>query len=131
MVAAVESVPILAGRVFKVTVPDSETPVTAPYVTVYPGDGADVQRRMGAGRQVSQVRFTLHLVGVSSDQVQAITSLVKAKFVTNGVMRPPVVAGTRQSQGWWSTPAPVASTTGMVPQMTYQVIQLGWDAEPA
>lgn len=128
--AVIEQVPALAGRTF-VTKTDDGAPLVGQYAVIHPSDGSDDTDRLAAPPVVTHPSFTLHIVGASANQVQVLTGLVKAQFTVAGFIVPPVVAGRVNSGGKWSSPLPLQTDTDVSPSLVYQVIELGWDSEPA
>lgn len=126
--ARIETVPIVASKTFKSIVPHGTEP---PYVVLHSSDGVDTQERFTGGRNVMHPRFTLHIVGESADQVETITGLIKATFIANGFGIPLTVAGETCDALWWDAPMPIQVDSDPLPQIIYQVIEVGWDARPS
>lgn len=132
--ARIETVPIVASKTFKsiaqYPAPNELVKVTAPYIVIHGSDGVDTQERFTGGRTTMHPRFTLWIVGEDADQVEVITGLVKAKFILNGFGIPLSVAGETCDALWWDAPIPIQVDSDPLPQIIYQVIEIGWDARP-
>lgn len=129
--ARAETLVALASKTFVTVTEPVGTKIAAPYLVIHPSDGVDVATRVTGPRVAENPMFTLHIVGSSANQVQIITGLLKALFVVNGFMVPPVVAGRRARAGYWRSPIPIQTDTDVTPALIYQVIELGWVSEPA
>ena len=105
--------------------------VTPPLLVIYPADGIDTQERLTGPSSTQHPRFTLHIAGTSYDQVAEVTGLLKAKFIdVDGYGIPPAIEGWATSDVTWSAPVPIQEDTDVTPSVLYQVIELGFDAEP-
>lgn len=133
--ARVQTVPILAAKTFKsiaqYPAPNELVKVEPPYCVIHGSDGVDTQERFTGGRLTMHPRFTLHIVGNTVDQVETITGLLKNVFIANGFGIPLTVAGETCEGLWWSAPQPIQVDSDPLPQIIYQVIEIGWDARPA
>lgn len=127
MKARIQTVPVVASKTFKSVVKHGTEP---PYVVIHAADGADVQGRFTGGRTTMNPRFTLHIVGETADQVEVVTGLVKAKFIADGFGIPLDVPGETCRSLWWSSPIPIQVSTDPLPQIIFQVVEIGWTAEP-
>lgn len=127
--ARIETVTVLGVplKTFKSVAPHG---TARPYVIIHSADGEDSQERFTGGRTTMHPRFTLHVVGDTADQVETITGALKAKFVQNGFGIPLVIAGESCDGLWWSSPVPLQVDSDPLPQIVYQVIELGWTADP-
>jgi hypothetical protein len=128
--ALIELVPALAGKTWVTRAPTGPV-LPAQYCIVHPAAGADEAGRFMGPQTVEHPEFTLHIVGATADQVQALIDLVKAKFVVNGFMTPPTVSGRRNWAGYWRSPLPIQTDNTVTPPLLFAVIQLGWTSEPA
>lgn len=126
--ARIQTYPLVATKTFKSIVDHGTLP---PYVVIHGAPGTDTQERFTGGRTTSNPRYTLHLVGVDADQVEVMTDRLKAKFIANGLGIPLSVPGETCRSLWWSAPVPIQVSTDPLPQMAWQVVELGWTAEPA
>jgi len=126
--ARIETVPALATKTFKTVVTHG---TTAPYCVIHGAAGEDSQERLAGPASTMHPRYTLHIVGTTADQVEVITDLVKAKFILNGYGIPLAVAGETCSGLWWSVPGPPVAQSDPQPAIVYQVVELGWTADPA
>lgn len=124
--ARIETVPTVASKTFKSVAPRK---TAFPYVIIHSADGVDTQERFTGGRTTMHPRFTLHIVGETADQVETVTGLVKAKFIANGFGIPLTVAGETCDGLWWSAPIPLQVDEDPLPQIVYQVIEVGWSAD--
>lgn len=133
VLAKIREIPALASKTYAAIVPkDARGALPArPFVVVYPADGIDTQERFTGPRSTQHPRFTLHIVGSSYDNVATVTALVKAKFVVGGFGFAPAVEGEYTYGLRWDTPVPVQVDTDVVPPVPYQVIELGFNADPA
>lgn len=136
VVTTIKTVPILASAVYVTEAPKPTAPATVlplPYVIVHPADGVDEQARFTGPDTIQSPEVTLHIVGESANQVQVVTSLVRAKFQpsTSGFVIPPTVSGRRNRDAYWRAPTPIQSDRDVTPHLIYQVIELGWVSEPA
>lgn len=132
VLAKIREITALTSKTYAAVVPkDSNGNLPArPFVVVYPADGIDTQERFTGPRRTQHPRFTLHIVGSSYDNVATVTALVKAKFVTGGFGFAPTVAGEYTTALTWDSPVPIQVDTDVVPPVPYQVIELGFTAEP-
>lgn len=128
--AKLQNVAAFASNTF-VTVVPSDNIVRTQYALIHPSEGTDEQTRVSGPPVTTHPRFTLHVVGSSAESVQRNTALVKAQFLTDGFIVPPVVSGRRNSNGWWSSPIPIQVDSDVTPPLVYQVIELGWTSDPA
>lgn len=134
VVAKVQSVPSLATSTYVTLVPKPVVPATVlplPYVIVHPSDGDDEATRFTGPPVTTNPMFTFHVVGGSAESVQVVTGLVKAKFLVDGFIIPPVVAGRSNRDGYWRSPIPLQIDRDVTPALVYQVIELGWVSDPA
>lgn len=133
VVAIIQTVPALTTATYVTKAPKPDPPATLPlpYVIVHPSDGIDEATRYTAPPTTEHPEFTLHIVGGSANQSQVITGLIKAKFLVNGFIVPPVVTGRRNRSGYWRSPLPIQTDTDVTPSLVFQVIELGWTSEPA
>lgn len=131
--AKIQEVPALASKTYTGRAPrDAQGKLpAAPFVVIHPADGIDGADRLTGPRSVQNPRFTLHVVGSSSDNVQTITAAVKAKFVVNGFGVAPDVPGEVTSRLTWSSPIPIQWDLDVNPPIPYQVIELSFTSEPA
>lgn len=127
VVARIKEVPQLANAVFKTVAPHGQV---KPYVIVHPASGLDTQERFTGPKSTMHPRFTLHVVGSTPDEVESVTDRVKAKFIVQGFGVPMVVAGESCRGLWWEAPTPIQVQTDPQPTVIYQVVELGWDADP-
>lgn len=132
--ARIETVPIVATKTFKSIArypePNQLVKVSPPYVVIHGSDGEDTAERLAGGRLTMHPRYTLHIVGETADQVEVVTGLIKAVFIQNGFGIPLAVAGETCESLWWSAPIPIQVDGDPQPQIAYQVIELGWNADP-
>lgn len=133
VLAKIREIPALASKTYAVIVPkDAAGNLPArPFVVVYPADGVDTQERFTGPRSVQHPRFTLHIVGSSYENVATVAGLVEAQFVSGGFGVAPVVAGAHTWGLTWEAPIPVQLDTDVVPPVPYQVIEVGFNVEPA
>lgn len=129
--AALEAVPGLAGKVFVSFTTPVGTVVNPPYVLIHPSAGTDTADRLTGPNQIQNPQFTLHLVGANPESTQIVFDNVKTAFVQGGIMTPPVVAGRRNSAGYFRNPLPIQISDAVTPPMTYAVVELGWQSEAA
>lgn len=130
----IQSVPIVATATYVTTAPKPAVPNTVlprPYVVIHPKDGIPEQEQYTGPRIVEHPEFTLHIVGDSANSVQVVLELIKAKFVVNGFVIPPTVAGRRQRSGYWQMPTPLQTDNDATPPLVFAVIELGWTSVPA
>jgi hypothetical protein len=131
--ARIQEVPALASKTYVGVAPktaDGKLPA-APFIVIYPADGIDTQERFTGPRSRQHPRFTVHVVGASYENVQAVTALVKAKFVVNGFGVPPAIGGEFTSALRWESPLPIQYDTDVYPSIPYQVIEISFNAEPS
>lgn len=131
VIALIQSVPALAGAKTFPTIAPTGPQLTMPYCVVHASDGSDEATRLTGPAVTEHPAFTLHIVGSSANQAQILCGLVKPKFVVGGFFIPPTVSGRRNSGGYWRSPIPLQSDTDVSPPLVYQVIELGWDSDPA
>jgi len=130
VVAIIESVPILASGVTVTFWPSNKPPATPPWVIVHPAEGNDDSDRLTAPGGTSHPSFTLHIVGSQASQVQTVTGLVKAKFVDGrDVFTPPTITGRLNQGGYWNAPIPIQIDDSVIPNLAYQVIEMGWESQ--
>jgi hypothetical protein len=130
VVAKIQTVAAFATNTFPTVVP-SDNLVRSQYALVHPSDGVDEQTRISGPPTTTHPRFTLHIVGSTAESVQRNVALIKAQFVVDGFVVPPLVVGRRNYDGFWSSPIPLQVDTDANPALVYQVIELGWTSEPA
>jgi hypothetical protein len=133
VVARIRAIPDLASRTHLARAPkdvNGNLPAT-PLAIVYPADGTDTVERLAGPARHQHPRFTLHLVGSSYNNVAAITQAVKAQFIdADGWAIPLEAPGWMISNLTWSSPIPIQVDTDTTPPVFYQVIELGFDADP-
>jgi hypothetical protein len=133
--ALIEQVPALAAQTFVsrpiYPPPNQETKVTTPYVVIHPADGADSATRLTGPVVTEKPRYTVHMVGNSTNQVQVLTGLLKDLLVPNGRGVIPQVTGRHNTRLSWSAPIPIQTETTENPPLVYQVLELGWTSNPA
>lgn len=131
--AIIQTVPALVTATYVTTAPKPVPPATLPlpYAVVHPSDGIPAATRFSGPPITEHPEFTLHIVGASANQVQIVTGLIKAKFLVNGFIIPPAVAGRRNHSGYWRSPMPIQTDSDVTPALIFQVIELGWTSEPA
>lgn len=134
VLARIREIPALASKTYALIAPkdaNGKLPA-APFVVAHPADGIDTQERFTGPRSTQHPRFTLHVVGSSYDNVATVTALIKAKFVdAHGFGIPPVITGWACRSLVWSSPLPVQVDNDIVPPVPYQVIELGFTADPS
>lgn len=132
--ALAKTVPAFAAKTFvSVAKRDDVTGALpkSPYLVIHPSDGSDQSTRL-AGPDVSQrPRFTLHVVGGSYGQVAAGTAMIKEKFIPGGIGHIFTIPGELCGRLWWSAPIPIQIDNDITPPLIYQVIEVGFDADPA
>lgn len=105
--------------------------VTPPLLVIYAADGIDTQERLTGPNSTQHPRFTLHIAGTSYSQVAEVTGLLKAKFIdAYGYGIPPAIPGWVTSDVTWDAPIPIQEDADTQPSVLYQVIELGFDADP-
>lgn len=129
--STIQQVPILSTTTFVGPVPQTVSPLPGVYCLIWPADGIDEAQRFTGPATVGNPSFTLHIVGATADQVQVITGLVKAQFVTGGIFHPPTVTGRTGRAGYWNAPTPIQSDTTVSPVLVYAVVELGWQSVPS
>lgn len=131
--ARIEEIPALASRTRLGIAPRNAdgSLATVPLVLIHPAGGIDEADRLTGPRSVQRPRFTLHIVGSSTDNVETIRDLVKAKFVVNGYGAPPAVSGEVTSNLTWEEPTPIQWDFDITPPAPYAVVELAFTAEPA
>lgn len=130
VLAKLQAVPSLASATF-VTIVPADNIVRTQYALIHPSEGTDEQIRLSGPPVTTHPRFTLHIVGSTAESVQRNTALVKAQFLTDGFIVPPVISGRRNYDGFWSSPIPIQVDNDLTPPLVYQVIELGWTSDPA
>jgi len=131
--ARVKSLPAFASKTWVSLVPRdaSGNPIpTPPYVVLHPSDGTDTSERVTGPRAWQHPRFTLHVVGSSYASLGLAVEALKARFIVSGVPLPIIIAGERARNFFWSSPVPIQVDNDITPPLLYQVIELGWTAEP-
>jgi hypothetical protein len=129
----IKQIPILATKTYTGNAPkdsDGKLPL-APFVVIYPADGIDRQTSFTGPRSAQNPRFTLHIVGSSSDNVQTVTKAVKDIFVVNGFGVAPAVPDESTRSLTWSASQPVEWDRDVSPPIPYQVVELSFVSEPA
>lgn len=133
--ARIQTVPVVASKTFKSVAqypaPNQTVKVLPPYVVIHSADGSDTSERLAAGRTTMHPRFTLHIVGETADQVEVVTGLIKAVFIANGLGIPLAVPGETCESLWWSAPIPIDVSSSPLPEIVFQIVELGWEANPA
>lgn len=132
--AIIQTVPALATATYVTTAPKPVAPAVAlplPYCLVHPSEGIPEATRFTGPPITEHPEYTLHIVGGSANQVQVVTGLIKAKFLVNGFIVPPTVAGRRNKSGYWRSPMPIQTDSDVTPALIFQVIEFGWTSDPA
>jgi len=133
--ALVETVPALTGRTFVskalLPAPNESTKIDPPYAVIHPADGFDAAQRFTGPIDTTNPRFTLHTVGVTAEQAQALADLVKAKLIVDGFGVVVAVAGRRNEKMSYSSPIPVQVDESVTPSLPYHVAECGWRSHPA
>lgn len=126
--ARVETVPAFASKAFKSIAPHG---TALPYVVIHGADGEDSAERLAGGRVTMHPRYTLHITGEDADSIETLTAKLKAAFISNGFGIPLTVAGETCDSLWWSSPAPLEPDFDPQEPIVFQVIEIGWTADPA
>jgi len=131
--AQIQGIPALAAKTFVLNARKDGTGSfpPAPFVIIYPVDGVDTVERLAGPSSTQNPRFILHIIGSSYDNVAAVTALVKPLFVQDGIGVTPVILGESCGRVWWRSPQPVALDRDVTPPIPFQVIELGFTADPA
>lgn len=131
--ARIETVPALTLKTFMLVAPRDAAgnlPI-APYAVVQPADGSDSSDRFTGPKFASNPRIVIHVVGLTYDQVQSVSELVKAKFVVAGISMQINVTGERGRGLTWSSPIPTQSDNDTTPPTVYNTYEVAWVSEPA
>lgn len=128
----IKEIPALSAKTYTGTAPKDSNGryPSAPYVLVHPADGIDRQASFTGPRLEQNPRFTLHIVGSSSDNVQTITKAVKDKFVVNGFGIAPYVEGEVTRSLTWSSSQPIDWDTAVTPPIPFQVVEISFVSTP-
>ena len=127
LVALCEAVTAFDGRTFVSVVPPE---TEAPYLVLHPANGNNSQERVTGPRVTKHPRFTGHIVGVTADQTQLLTDLLEGALFPGGRGVVPTVAGERSKPLWFESPVPIQVSTDPLPQIVYQVVEVGWRSDP-
>lgn len=128
----IQNVTNLASKTYVSTVPRAAGTIpTPPYAVLHPSDGSDSVERLSGPAVTQHPRFTLWIVGTSYDSVAIVTENVKAQFVVAGVGVTPAIAGESCSRVWWDQPVPTDVNDTVTPALVFNIIELGFDTEPA
>lgn len=129
----IKEIPVLASKTYtgSATKDGNGKLPAAPYVVIHPADGIDRQVTFTGPRSEQNPRFTLHIVGTSSDNVQNLTAAVKAKFVVNGFGVAPDVPGELTRSLTWSAAQPIGWDMDVAPPIPYQVVEISFVSEVA
>jgi len=134
VLARIREIPALASKTYALIAPkDANGKLPAsPFGVLYPADGIDTAERLSGPRSAQHPRFTLHVVGSSYENVATVTALIKARFVDEyGAPIPLVIPGWLVSDFQWSSPIPIQLDRDVSPPIPFQVIELGFTADPA
>lgn len=102
----------------------------SPYLVIHPSDGSDQSPRLSGPAVSQRPSFIFHVVGGSYGQVSSGVSLLKEKFIPGGVGHTFVIPGWLCGRVWWKSPLPVQVDNDITPALVYQVIELGFSADP-
>ena len=131
--AQLKSLPPLTAKTYIVEAPKDGAGnfPKPPFVVIHPADGFDRAERLAGPATQQNPRFVLHIVGSSYDNVSTITGLVKPLFIQGGIGVTPSIPGESCGRVWWQSPQPVALDRDVTPPIPFQVIELGFTADPA
>ena len=127
LVALSVAVPAFTGKTFVSVVP-AET--EAPYLVWHPANGNNSQERVTGPRVTKHPRFTGHIVGVTADQTQLLTDILEAALFPSGRGVVPTVTGEVCKPLWFESPVPIQVSTDPLPQIVFQVVEVGWRSDP-
>jgi hypothetical protein len=130
----VQSVPSLASSSYLTVAPKQavgQPPAAYPYALIHSAGGTDTQGRVAGPASTEHPEFTIHLVGESAEQCQALVDLVKAKVIVGGFGIIPTVTGRSNKRMYWRMPIPIQTNTDVTPVLCYAVVEVGWVSEPS
>lgn len=125
--AKIQEVPALAVKTYKTEAPHDTEP---PYLIIHPANGVNSQDRVTGPRSTRHPRFTLHVVGQTTDQVEVLMDLLEAKLFPGGRGVALTVAGEVSKPLWFESPLPVQKQTDPQPTVIYGVVEVGWRSDP-
>lgn len=134
MQTTVQSIPALATSTYITLSPkptSGQPPLAYPYALIHPLGGVDTQERVTGPYATEHPEFTLHLVGESAEQCQAVVDLLKAIVKPNAVGIVPTVSGRKNGQMFWRMPLPIQTNTDVTPPLCYAVVETGWTSDPS
>jgi hypothetical protein len=100
-------------------------------VVIHPTGGTDTQSRYSGPYATEHPEFTLHIVGISANQVRVLADLLKAVIKPAGVGMIPTVSGRRNQRMYWRQPLPIQTDTSVTPPLVFDVVEVGWVSDPS
>jgi len=125
--ALIEAIPAFASKTFISIVPAG---TESPYIVLHPANGTNSQERVTGPRVTKHPRFTGHIVGVTADQTQLLTDLLEGALFPGGRGVVVSVVGESAKPLWFESPVPVQVSTDPLPQIVFQVVEVGWRSDP-
>jgi hypothetical protein len=126
--AKTQEITAFASKTFITIVP---TGTTLPYMIWHPAQGENEQTALTGPRVRKNPRYTGHVVGSTAEQVQVLTDLLEAKLFPGGKGLVLAVTGEVSKPLWFSAPLPIQVQTDPQPTVVFQVVEVGWSADPA
>ena len=122
----IKIVPALTAKTF-VSVAPSGTDF--PFVVVHPQDGTDDTDRLTGPNINRHPRFTIHSVGKTAQQAQAVGEAVKAQLIVHGFGVVPDVPGEWCGRVWYSVPTAIQVDKDLTPWWFTHVAECGWPSQ--
>lgn len=127
LVAKSQEITAFATKTFVTRAPAG---IDAPYLVWHPAKGSNSQDRFTGPHATRHPRFTGHIVGETSDQVQILGDLLEDKLLPGGFGITLNVTGERGRSLWFESPLPVQVSTDPLPEVIYLVVEVGWTSDP-
>lgn len=130
--ALIQTMPEVATKTFVTTIPD-QVKAVPPYVVIHPATGTNTAERESSGAFTRNPRWTIHTVGVTSEQAAKVGEKIGDLLVPPpmGVGITPTIAGERPNAVWWNSPAPVQVDKQVVPWVIFHIAECGFSSYPA
>lgn len=127
LVTKIQEIPALTAKTFRTIAPHG---TVSPYVIVHPAKGSNSQEVLTGPHRTKHPRYTLHVVGDSSEQVEIVMDLLETKLFPNGFGVVLTVAGEQSFPLWFESPTPIQASTDPLPAIVFGVIECGWRSDP-
>lgn len=126
LVGLVTQVPALSSRFYPGLAPKG---ATVPYAVYWTTAGADTIEREAGPYRTANPQWTIHAVGSSPDQAQAINEAIKSKLIVNGFGVVPSVDGERPGAFWFRNPVAVDRDDDADPPLFWATAECGFHSD--